>query len=148
MVEAGFYTDLGEFDTSKKIIDSLINQNKFEKYKAYGHKELGLIATRNNEVEKAITELQKAIKIFESLDEAIEVSTCLKLLGNLLFANENSEEAIAYYKRAAKISILSGDSLATGLIYNNIVRTYVEDQMIDSAVFFNNRIFKISRPGY
>lgn len=143
MDELGFYADLGELDIALIKADTLINQENYNYYKGIGYKEKGIIASKKNEVAKTIEILKKAISIFEEEKDPIEVSTCLKILGNTLFVNENIKEARAYYKRSAKLSIEAGDSIATGLTYNNLSRTYAASNIYDSAIYYNNKIFNL-----
>ena len=143
MIEAGFYDDLGEFDIANALSDSLINQSKFKRYQGLGLKERGIIASMKNEVDVAIVSLKEAIEIFEEIEDPIEVATCLKVLGNTLFFSENLGEARAYYKRSAKISLDAGDPIATGLAYNNISRTFEDSKYLDSAIYYNNKIFNL-----
>ncbi|MDX1461917.1 MAG: ATP-binding protein [Marinirhabdus sp.] len=138
--EGQFLNDLGEFDRSEQIFDTLLN---VATYKGQALKEKGIIAAKRNDSEKAIKVLTEAISLFEKSNDSIGLSAAFKILGNVLFVTGNNAEARAYFKRSARIAIDRNDPIAAGLTYNNIARTFNNETEIDSAIYYNNKILAI-----
>jgi len=141
--ELEFNTGMGNDSIGRILSSYLINQTISKRYQAEGYLEKGVIYAQLNKPDSAVYNLKKAIPIFESENRERSLSVVFKVIGNVLFGNSNDVEAIKYYKRAVKIPLKLGDSLAAAGVYNNMVRAYEAMERIDSAMYYNEKLLDI-----
>ena len=136
-------------DAKKRMLyaDSMLNISKKAGYK-FGEAK-GLLAKAvaysfASNMEEAIKYYTPAAALFQSMGENEWLARTYKGMGNILLQATKNNEAIRVYKLAAVIYQKVNKLTDAGLVYGNIVRAFMTDNNLDSAMFYNEKATAMS----
>ena len=95
-------------------------------------------------MEKATEYYKAAIPIFEKVNDYKWLAKCYKGLGNSLMQARDNIGATQQFKLAAMIYKNLGLKNDEGLVYGNIARAFSVGDMLDSAIYYNDKAILIA----
>lgn len=100
-----------------------------------------------NETQLAISSLKQFIELTKNMsNEIANVSYAFDLLGQCYEAENNNVEALICYEKATNIYPLDASAWNNlGLIYIKIARTYLDEDLQLSIVYFNDALIYIKK---
>lgn len=96
--------------------------------------------TRNNESQKALTNLIKAKKYFTTKKDYAKVAIIENNIGEIYRANiHDYSKAIIHYRRAAQANIKVNNELGLAQNYHNISSSFLDQNLPDSAIYYTKK---------
>ena len=139
---ADFYGFGGKPEMRHLYADSMIALSRKAKYdlgegKGLATKALAFVI--DFKMEKATEYYKDAIPIFEKLNDYPWLAKCYKGMGNALMQGRDAIGATQQYKLAATMFKNAGSKNDEGLVYGNIARAFMVREMLDSAIYYNDK---------
>lgn len=105
--------------------------------KVYGS--IGVSYTDTRDFDLALRNFERSIAIHDSLGLPNENRSNFINLGNLHYAWDNPEQALNYYKQAAKINELLGDVRSMSIVLGNMASIFLDRGQLDSALVYHEK---------
>ncbi len=140
MAMGDHYKAVGDFDralTKYRKITGLAGIDK--SLLAEAHKDMGDIHKFKHEFSSGIEALNRALEIYKSLDDQLEVSHTLNNLGNMFWVDSQFDGALEHYTRALEIQEKFGAKKDIASTVTNIASVYAVNREYDKAIEFFKR---------
>jgi PAS domain S-box-containing protein len=116
---------------------------KYIKGEALGYQLLADIDTKRNRDVEALNCYQKALNLFESLQNQEKASYCLNSIAHIHFRQKNYEKALEYMKKVEALVLKQGQKEKIIPCYNNLGSIYQNMKLYDKALEYYSESLKI-----
>ncbi|PLX01083.1 MAG: hypothetical protein C0594_14560, partial [Marinilabiliales bacterium] len=147
----GDYSNAIDYFEKTLQVSKMLSESSIEEYAMDGingmsmcYTNIGIIHNSQNNHEYAIDYYNKALEIYDKLDNKLGISQCYTNIGNVRFGQEKYDEAIEYYEKSIDISEEIGDNNGLLGCYNNIGAIHIELGNYTEAIDYFEKALKIA----
>jgi class 3 adenylate cyclase/Tfp pilus assembly protein PilF len=115
---------------------TLADELGYQKGKAYGHKNKGLIAYYQGNYREVAINWNESLEIFETIQDNLGSANLTSNLGAIYYSQGSLSKALDYYLRSLSFSERLGDHLRIISVLLNIGGTYIEAKDYDKALTY------------
>lgn len=140
MAMGDHYKAVGDLDRALAKYKEITGLSGIDKsLLAEAHKDMGDIHKFKHEFGLGIEALNRALEIYESIGDQLEVSHTLNNLGNMYWVDSQFDEALDHYTRALDIQEKFGAKKDIASTVTNIASVYAVRREYDKAIEFFKR---------
>ncbi|WP_298900336.1 tetratricopeptide repeat protein [uncultured Psychroserpens sp.] len=140
-------TRLFDLDTSRTIINNIIETIKHKNYQSYYYKQqkanalnaLGMFDLQQDKTEVSLSHYLSALDIFETIQDSTGIGSTLDNLGKFYTIYGDYAKSKQYFRDAIVIWKLIEDANNLGLSYQKLADALYYDDQIDSSLIYINK---------
>jgi tetratricopeptide (TPR) repeat protein len=116
---------------------------KDRKHEALILSEIASIYYDQDNLPKAIEYEQKALKIYESMQNIRQIANSYNLLGHIFMNLQDNDKALDYFNRALTLAIKTDDKYLEADLYTEIATIYADNGRVEEAIVIIEKSIKI-----
>ncbi len=140
-------TGLFDIDTSRTIVNNVLETIKHKGYQSYYYKQqkanalnsLGMFDSQQDKADKALSHYLRALDIFETIQDSTGIGSTLHNLGMCYSAHDDYTKSEHYFRNAIAIKELLKDVNDLAGSYQMLANTFYYNKQNDSALIYTNK---------